>query len=78
MIPPSFNVMVKPRGPICNCRCQYCYYLPKEGLYPGADFRMSEDLLEDFTLQYIVAQKVPEMVFSWHGGEPLLMGLDFF
>jgi uncharacterized protein len=78
MIPPSFNVMVKPRGPICNCRCEYCYYLPKEHLYPDGDFHMSAEMLENFTRQYIAAQKVPEVIFSWQGGEPLLMGLDFF
>ena len=70
--------MVKPRGAICNCRCEYCYYLPKEELYPDGEFRMSSELLKDFTEQYMAAQKVPEVVFSWQGGEPLLMGLDFY
>ncbi len=78
MIPPSFNIMVKPRGPICNCRCRYCYYLPKEELYRGSDFRMSMEVLESFTRQYIAAQQVNEVTFSWQGGEPLLAGLDFF
>jgi uncharacterized protein len=70
--------MTKPRGPICNLDCAYCYYLPKENLYPGSDFRMSDEVLESFTRQYIEAQQVPEVTFGWQGGEPLLMGLDFF
>jgi len=70
--------MVKPRGPVCNCRCQYCYYLPKEHLYPGSDFRMTEEVLENFTRQYIVSQSAPQVTFSWQGGEPTLIGLDFF
>lgn len=76
--PRSFHVMVKPRGPICNLDCGYCYYLSKERLYPGSDFRMPDDVLESFTRQYIEAQRVPEVTFGWQGGEPLLMGIDFF
>jgi len=74
----AFQVMLKPRGPVCNLDCSYCYYLSKERLYPGSDFRMSEDLLEEYTCQYIESQKVPEVTFTWQGGEPLLMGLEFF
>jgi len=70
--------MLKPRGPVCNLACGYCYYLSKERLYPGACFRMTEELLESFTRQYIEAQRVPEVTFGWQGGEPTLMGLDFF
>ncbi len=70
--------MLKPRGAICNLDCSYCYYLSKEKLYEGSAFRMSEEVLEDFTRQYIRAQPVPEAVFGWQGGEPLLMGVDFF
>jgi len=70
--------MLKPNGPICNLNCAYCYYLSKEQLYPNSDFRMSDELLEEFTRQYIEAQRVPEVTFGWQGGEPLLMGLDFF
>lgn len=76
--PPAFHVMVKPRGPICNLDCAYCYYLSKERLYPGGRFRTTNELLEEFTRQYIEAQRVPEVTFSWQGGEPTLMGLDFF
>ncbi len=76
--PPAFHVMLKPRGAICNLDCAYCYYLSKERLYPGSRFRMADDLLEEFTRQYIEAQRVPEVTFSWQGGEPTLMGLEFF
>ena len=70
--------MLKPNGPACNLNCAYCYYLSKERLYPNSDFRMSDELLEEFTRQYVEAQRVPEVTFGWQGGEPLLMGLDFF
>ena len=71
--------MAKPRGPICNLDCAYCYYLSKERLYEEGDaFRMSEEVLEAFTRQYIEAQRVPEVTFGWQGGEPTLIGLDFF
>jgi uncharacterized protein len=70
--------MLKPRGAICNLECAYCFFLSKEQLYPGSTFRMSDDLLEDYTRQYIQAQRVPEVTFAWQGGEPTLMGLDFF
>lgn len=74
----AFHVMTKPRGPICNLDCRYCYYLEKESLYPDSDFRMSENLLAEYTRQYIEAQKGAEITFAWQGGEPTLMGLDFF
>jgi len=74
----AFNVMLKPRGAICNLDCKYCYYLAKEMLYPGSRFRMEEDLLEEFTRQYIEAQPVLEATFAWQGGEPTLMGVDFY
>ena len=77
-VPPAFHVMLKPRGPVCNLGCAYCYYLSKDGLYPGSDFCMSDEVLESFTRQYIAAQRAPEVTFGWQGGEPLLMGLDFF
>jgi uncharacterized protein len=76
--PPAFHVMTKPRGAICNLDCQYCYFLAKENLYPGSGFRMSEDMLETYTRQYIQAQRAPEVNFAWQGGEPTLMGLDFY
>ncbi len=76
--PPAFHIMLKPRGAICNLDCKYCYFLSKERLYPDSQFRMSENLLEEYTKQYIEAQQVPEVTFAWQGGEPTLMGLDFF
>jgi uncharacterized protein len=74
----SFHIMTKPRGAICNLDCAYCYFLKKEALYPRSNFRMSEELLENFTRQYIHEQHVPQVTFAWQGGEPTLMGLDFF
>lgn len=77
--PAAFNVMLKPAGAACNLNCTYCYYLEKNKLYPGKkNFRMTEELLEEFTRQYIEANEVPVVNFTWQGGEPTLMGLDFF
>jgi uncharacterized protein len=76
--PAAFHVMMKPRGAICNLDCKYCYFLSKEMLYPGSRFRMADGLLEEYTKQYIAAQHVPEVTFAWQGGEPTLMGLEFF
>jgi uncharacterized protein len=76
--PRAFHVMTKPNGPICNLDCAYCYYTPKAQMYPDADFHMSDEVLESFTRQYIEAQQVPEVTFGWQGGEPLLMGIDFY
>lgn len=74
-----FHIMTKPIGPICNLDCEYCYYLEKQGLYPGKSrFRMSEELLETYVKQYIEAQPGPVVPFAWQGGEPTLMGLQFF
>jgi uncharacterized protein len=77
-MPRAFHLMTKPRGAICNLDCQYCYFLSKERLYPDSSFRMSENLLEEYTRQYIEAQRVPEVTFAWQGGEPTLMGMEFF
>jgi uncharacterized protein len=76
--PPAFHIMVKPRGSICNLDCDYCFYLSKEKLYPSGSFRMSDELLENFTRQYLESQIVTEINFAWQGGEPTLMGVDFF
>lgn len=75
---PAFHLMIKPHGPTCNLACVYCYYLPKIALYPQHQFRMSTNLLAQVTRQYIESQDAPEITFGWQGGEPLLMGLDFF
>lgn len=76
--PAAFHVMLKPTGAICNLDCEYCFFLSKEMLYPGSRFRMADELLEEYTKQYIAAQRAPEVTFAWQGGEPTLMGLDFF
>ncbi|MFX1508012.1 MAG: anaerobic sulfatase maturase [Promethearchaeota archaeon] len=70
--------MIKPYGSICNLRCQYCYYLAKKELYPNSNCKMNYETLEKFTQQYIEAQEVPEITFSWQGGEPTLMGIEFY
>jgi len=76
---PEFQVFVKPNGPKCNLDCQYCYYLDKEQLYPDSkSFRMSGELLEEYIKQHIEATSGPVNHFSWHGGEPTLLGLDYF
>lgn len=75
----AFHVMAKPIGPRCNLRCAYCFYLEKDHLYPGErSFRMSDETLESFIRQYIEAQEVPEVSFAWQGGEPTLLGIEFF
>ena len=71
--------MAKPFGSTCNLDCAYCYYLEKRELYPETrDFRMSEETLEAFVRQYIAAHPGPVVQFAWQGGEPTLLGLDFF
>ena len=75
----EFQVFAKPVGPICNLDCHYCYYLKKEHLYPkGESFRMPDDILEEYIVQHIDASPDPEISFSWHGGEPTILGLDYF
>jgi uncharacterized protein len=76
--PAGFNIMLKPGGPVCNLSCDHCYYLSKADLFPESTFRMSDELLESFTKQYIEAQHVPEVTFVWQGGEPTLLGLDYY
>jgi len=66
-------------GPLCNLDCHYCFYLEKEKLYPGTSrWAMSPQMLEEYIRQYIAAQDVPVVSFTWQGGEPTLLGLDFF
>ncbi len=77
--PLAFQVMIKPFGPVCNLDCRYCYYLEKQNLYKQQkDFRLNEDLLESFIKQHIEAHEVPVVQFVWQGGEPTLLGIDYF
>lgn len=82
----GIHIIAKPTGPVCNLNCTYCFYLEKEKLFPkGENFRMSDDVLSSFIRQYIEAQPClpagrafSEVEFVWQGGEPTLLGLDFF
>ena len=75
----EFQVFAKPAGAICNLDCHYCYYLQKELLYPETEsFRMSYDLLEDYIIQQVEIAPEQEINFFWHGGEPTILGLDYF
>jgi uncharacterized protein len=75
---PAFHVMAKPTGSRCNLRCDYCFFLEKAALYPGSEQRMTDEIAEAFVRQTIAAQQVPFVTLAWQGGEPTLMGLDFF
>lgn len=75
----EFQIFAKPAGPVCNLDCRYCYYLKKKHLYPGAEsFRMPEDILKKYIAQHIETSTDKEIRFSWHGGEPTVLGLDYF
>ncbi len=75
----EFQVFAKPIGSVCNLECRYCYYLKKERLYrKGESFRMPDNILEDYIAQHIDASDAPVINFSWHGGEPTVLGLDYF
>ena len=83
LIPPAaplaFHLLAKPTGAICNLDCTYCFFLSKEMLYPGSRFRMADDLLETYLRQLIEAHaRSPEVAVAWQGGEPTMMGLEFF
>lgn len=72
-------VMLKPAGAHCNLACKYCYYLEKNKLYPTAQRHlMSDEMQEQFTREYIEAQTMNQVLFTWHGGEPLLRSIDFY
>jgi uncharacterized protein len=70
--------MAKPTGSACNLNCDYCFFLKKEKLYPGSTFRMPDDVHEAYIRQLLEAHQVPDVTIAWQGGEPTLMGLDFF
>ena len=72
-------VMVKPVGAVCNLACDYCYYLEKANLYKdNPKHVMSDELLEKFIDEYINSQTMPQVLFTWHGGETLMRPLSFY
>jgi uncharacterized protein len=77
-IPKAFHIMAKPTGSACNLHCDYCFFLKKEKLYPGSDFRMSAQVHEAYIRQLLEFHQAPRVTVAWQGGEPTLMGLDFF
>lgn len=82
MTPRPFSIMTKPMGPRCNIDCAYCYYLEKERQFPDEKkFRMSDAVLESYIRQLIdasVEAGMPEVPFAWQGGEPTLLGVEYF
>ena len=65
---PAFHVMAKPTGARCNLRCDYCFFLEKDALYPGSDFRMSDEVMRAYIAQTAQAQRVPQVTLAWQGG----------
>jgi uncharacterized protein len=76
--PRTFHLLSKPTGATCNLDCKYCFFLSKEMLYPGSRFRMADELLETYIRQLLESHPMTEVNVAWQGGEPTLMGLDFF
>jgi uncharacterized protein len=75
----EFQIFAKPVGAVCNLNCTYCYYLIKKEIYPAdSSFLMPDDLLEKYVIQHIEATTDDIITFSWHGGEPLMAGIDFY
>ena len=76
--PRAFHLLAKPTGATCNLDCKYCFFLSKELLYPDSRFRMTDEVLEGYIRELLEAHREPEVTIAWQGGEPTLMGLDFF
>jgi uncharacterized protein len=76
--PPLFHLLAKPSGSTCNLDCTYCFFLSKDALYPHASARMSDETLESYVAQLLESHRSPEVTVAWQGGEPTLMGLEFF
>jgi uncharacterized protein len=74
----AFHVLAKPAGPACNLRCSYCFYLEKSQLFESGRLRMSDAMLETFVRDRIRCDDSPEIEFAWQGGEPTLLGVEFF
>jgi uncharacterized protein len=77
-VPPRIHVLAKPSGATCNLACSYCFFLDKELLYPSSNFRMSEETLQAYIQQLIQSHRSSEVTVAWQGGEPTLMGVDFY
>jgi serine-type anaerobic sulfatase-maturating enzyme len=76
---PGMHVLVKPIGPVCDIKCEYCFYLEKRALFDRDErYRMPDDVLAAYIAQYVESQPTPVAEFVWHGGEPTLLGADFF
>jgi uncharacterized protein len=77
--PQGLHVVAKPIGPACNLNCEYCFYLEKQALFPAGElYRMPDKVLSAFIADYIASQPTPVVEFVWQGGEPTLLGMDFF
>jgi uncharacterized protein len=76
--PLAFHLLAKPAGAACNLDCKYCFFLSKEMLYPGERLRMADEMLDTYIRQLLESNQAPEVNIAWQGGEPTLMGLDFF
>ncbi|AFR69856.1 arylsulfatase activating protein AslB [Brachyspira pilosicoli B2904] len=75
----GYHLMAKPFGPICNIKCEYCFYLEKKSLFQENEkYKMSYEVLENYIKKYIETQDIPEISFVWQGGEPMLASLDFY
>jgi uncharacterized protein len=75
----GIHVVAKPIGPVCNLNCEYCFYLEKQALFgPGEQYRMSDEVLSAFITNYVTSQPTPVVEFVWQGGEPTLLGIDFY
>jgi uncharacterized protein len=77
-VPPRIHVLAKPTGATCNLNCSYCFFLNKAKLYPGSNFRMSDAVLKLYLRQLIESHRANKVTVAWQGGEPTLMGLDFY
>ncbi len=76
--PLRIHVLAKPTGATCNLNCSYCFFLNKERLYPGSHFRMSVEVLDKYISQLIESHRTDKVTVAWQGGEPTLMGVDFY
>jgi uncharacterized protein len=76
--PPAFHLLAKPTGAACNLDCKYCFFLSKDALYEGGSPRMEDAVLDSYIRQLLAAQPNSEVNIAWQGGEPTLMGLEFF